>query len=219
MAVPASQSEAVGFLPGAVLSRIPLPERNRCALIGRAMETGPGINELYALAQGGDATAREKLYARLLVSFRVIVRQRMWGDEDAEDVLQDALAAVAGQYDELTVESSFAAWAYRVLSNKIVDHFKLKKIRAGKMEQLSQRRAEVVIRNPDPMLKLRIKACFAKIHQAHKQHASILSLHFQGYTTDEICRRLGITRNNCYVTLSRARAMLEKCLRREDEGS
>jgi len=219
LAVPPSRSEAEGFLLGAILSKIPLLGRNGPALIGRAMESGPGINELYALAQGGDAAAKERLYARLFVSFRVIVRQRMWGDEDAEDVLQDALAAVAGQYDELTVESSFAAWAHRVLSNKIVDHFKLKKIRAGKMEQLSQQRAEAMIRNPDPMFKLRIKACFAKIHQAHKQHARILSLHFQGYTTDEICRRLGVTRNNCYVTLSRARAMLEKCLRREDEDS
>ena len=183
------------------------------------MEPGPGINELYALAQGGDAAAKERLYARLLVSFRVIVRQRMWGDEDAEDVVQDALIAVVGQYDELTVESSFAAWAHRVLSNKIVDHFRLKKTRAVKMEQISRRPAEATVRNPDPMLKPRIKACLAKIHQVHRQHARILSLHFQGYTTEEICLRLGMTRNNCYVILSRARAMLEKCLSREDEDS
>jgi len=181
------------------------------------MEPRLGIDELYALAQRGDATAKEKLYARLLVSFRVIARHRMWRDEDADDVVQDALMAVVGQYDELIVESSFAGWAHRVLNNKIVDHYKVKKIRAGKVEQLYQRQAATMTHSPEPTLRLRIKTCFAKIHQAHRQHARILSLHFQGYTTDEICLRLGITRNNCYVSLSRARAMLEKCLDQEDE--
>jgi RNA polymerase sigma-70 factor (ECF subfamily) len=183
------------------------------------MEERLGIDELYTRAKAGDKAARDRLYERLLVSFRVIVRQRMWGDEDAEDVAQDALMAVIGQYDEIRIESSFAAWAYRVLSNKIVDHFKLKKIRAGKMEQLGQKRSQMPLREPDPLLKVRIKACFAKINELHRQHARILSLHFQGYATDEICLRLGITRTNCYVSLSRARAMLEKCLSQEEMDS
>ncbi|HUV29822.1 MAG TPA: sigma-70 family RNA polymerase sigma factor [Acidobacteriota bacterium] len=183
------------------------------------MEPMSGIDELYSLAHGGDAAARASLYARLLVCFRVIIRHRMWGDEDAEDVAQDALLAVVAKFDELTVESSFAAWAYRILHNKIVDHFRLKKIRTDKIRQLGQRRTGAVVSDPDPMLKVRIKTCFRKIHQTHRRHARILSLHFQGYTTDEICLRLGITRNNCWVTLSRARTMLEKCLSQEDEGS
>jgi RNA polymerase sigma-70 factor (ECF subfamily) len=183
------------------------------------MEDRLGIDELYARAKGGETAARNRLYERLLVSFRVIVRQRMWGDEDAEDVAQDALMAVVDNFDTIEIESSFASWAYRVLRNKIVDHFKLKKIRAGKMEELGQKRDNGVYTEPDPMLKTRIKACFAKIHRAHRQHARILSLHFQGYATDEICRHLGITRTNCYVSLSRARARLEKCLSREEEES
>ncbi|UCC45107.1 MAG: RNA polymerase sigma factor [Candidatus Zixiibacteriota bacterium] len=186
-------------------------------IMGALMRPLSGIDELYSLAHGGDADARESLYARLLVSFRVVIRHRMWGDEDAEDVAQDALLAVAGQFDELTIESSFAAWAYRVLNNKIADHFKLKKIRTGKIEQLRQQRTEAVVTDSNPVLKMKIKDCFEKIHRKHRQHARILSLRFQGYTTDEICQRLGITRNNCWVTLSRARAMLEKCLNQEGE--
>jgi RNA polymerase sigma factor (sigma-70 family) len=202
-----------------VIPTIPLLGRNQLALINLAMEPGQAIDELYALAQRGDTTAKERLFARLLVSFRVIARHRMWRDEDADDVVQDALMAVVGKYEELTVESSFAAWAYRVLNNKIVDHYKIKRIRSGKVEQLAQKQAATKTHDPDLTLKLRIKTCFSKINQAHRQHARILSLHFQGYTTDEICLRLGITRNNCYVSLSRARAMLEKCLNQEDEVS
>lgn len=183
------------------------------------MEPRLDIDEIYALARGGDPAAKERLYDRLLVSFRVVARHRMWGDEDADDVIQDALMAVVDKYDELTIESSFAAWAYKVLNNKIVDHYRVKKIRDGKVEQLAQRQAATMTRNPDPTLKLRIKSCFAKINRTHKQHARILSLHFRGFTTDEICLRLGITRNNCYVSLSRARTMLEKCLNQEDEAS
>ncbi|MCP4703685.1 MAG: hypothetical protein GY865_03665, partial [candidate division Zixibacteria bacterium] len=46
----------------------------------------------------------------------------------------------------------------------------------------------------------------------NRRHARILNLHFLGYTTEEICSRLEITKTNMYSLLSRARSMLELCL-------
>jgi len=177
------------------------------------------VDELYIRAKGGDKAARDRLFDLLLVSFRVIVRHRMWGDRSAEDVAQDALMAVVGEYDRILIKSSFTAWAYQVLNNKIVDHFRLKRIRAEKMEFLGQQRAEAEVYGPNPMLKIRIKKCFSMINRVHKQHARILNLHFQGYSTDDICRRMKITRNACYTSLSRARAMLRECLSQKEQGS
>ena len=68
----------------------------------------------------------------------------------------------------------------------------------------------------DPALKERIRECFKRVHRYRQQHARILNLHFQGYSTDEICEKLRMSRNNFYVSLSRARSMLADCLREEN---
>jgi len=127
--------------------------------------------------------------------------------------------AVTGQYDKIMIKSSFSVWANQVLHNKMVDHFRLKRLKTDKMEFLSQQRGVAEVSDPNPMLKIRIKKCFSMINKVHKQHARILNLHFQGYSTDEVCRRMKITRNACYVSLSRARAMLRKCLTQEEQNS
>ncbi|MDD5427124.1 MAG: hypothetical protein PHN52_11655, partial [candidate division Zixibacteria bacterium] len=67
---------------------------------------------------------------------------------------------------------------------------------------------------PNPMLRDRLLNCLRKIHGKNSQYARILNLHFQGFTTAEICRKLKITSNYCYVILLRARSMIEYCLER-----
>ncbi|MFC1475821.1 hypothetical protein ACFLQW_02320 [Candidatus Zixiibacteriota bacterium] len=44
----------------------------------------------------------------------------------------------------------------------------------------------------------------------------ILDLHIQGYTGDEIGRKLGVTKNSIFISLSRARAQLRICLEKGD---
>jgi DNA-directed RNA polymerase specialized sigma24 family protein len=58
--------------------------------------------------------------------------------------------------------------------------------------------------------------CFRKICRSNNRHARVLNLHYQGFTTVEICRRLDISENNLYVLLSRARRALELCLGKDD---
>jgi len=175
------------------------------------------IDELYKKAKTGPKSSEEQLYARLLESFRAIVQQHIWNDLDREEVAQDALLVVIAKYKEIKIESSFAAWALKVLHNKILDYVKIKQIRNRKLEELGQEQNPQSAPPSNPLLKARIKKCFAEIHKSHKKHARILNLSFQGYTTDEICEKLNISRNSYYVSLSRGRSMLQACLNQEDQ--
>lgn len=177
------------------------------------------IAESYRRAVTGDKLAEEQLYGALLVSFRIIVQRRVWDKLDGEEIVQDALMTIFKRSKEIQIESSFSGWAYNVLNNKILDYVKVKKVRNRKMEEYISAEGTPVVPAPDPILRARIKECFGKIHKSHRQHARILNLHFQGYSTDEICRSLNISRNNLYVSLSRARAMLEACLDKEEHDS
>ena len=177
------------------------------------------VNEAYRNAKEGDKTAEEQFCARLLVSFRVVVQRRIWDRADGEDIVQQALITILDKYKTTEIRSNFAAWAHKVLTNKMLDYFKLKQIRARKMDEFVGQQESPVVPPANPDLRARIKGCFAAINQSHKQHARILNLHFQGYSTEEICSTLKITRNNFYVSLSRARSMLERCLNQKGPDS
>lgn len=175
------------------------------------------INELYNRVLSGDKSAEEQLYQKLLVSFRVIVQHRVWDELSGEEIAQEALLTIFEKYKEIEIESNFSGWAYGVLQNKILDFVKMKQIRNRKMEEYISNKHEPNYQKPNPMLLSKLKKCFGKINDINKKHARILNFHFQGYTTEEICRILNITRSNLYASLSRARAQLETCLNQEDK--
>jgi RNA polymerase sigma factor (sigma-70 family) len=177
------------------------------------------INEAFQRAKKGDQAVEEQLFEQLVVSFRAIVQRRIWDRMDGEDVVQQALITVLGKYKTAEIATNFAAWAHKVLNNKIMDHIKMKQLRGLKMEEYIGQQETLMVRIPDPGLKARIKGCLARVNRSHKQYARILNLHFQGYSTEEICSALGITPNNFYVSLSRARTMLEACLKQKETDS
>ncbi|MCK5125729.1 MAG: RNA polymerase sigma factor [candidate division Zixibacteria bacterium] len=176
------------------------------------------INELYTDTIAGDPRAERRLFEQLTVSFRLFAQRRIGNSPDAEEIVQDALMIINDKYRDLRVDSSFSAWAYRVVSNKILDYTKTKKLHTQKLDQYSSERPVSVSFQPDSELLAKLKDCFGKIHGKHDKHARILNLHYQGFLVDEICLKMNISKNNLYVMLSRARKMLEICLEKGDIG-
>jgi len=165
------------------------------------------INSLYFTARSGDKAAEEQLFAVLAVRFRVLTNHKVWNEQDAEDVAQNALAVVAREYRQTDILISFAAWAYKVLDNRILSYLKGKK-----------QRADVYNNDPpeflqsEPMLKMKLLDCVRRVRRANRKYGLAVLLHYQGYTTSEVCAKLGVTTQNFYMILSRARAMLKRCL-------
>jgi RNA polymerase sigma factor (sigma-70 family) len=174
------------------------------------------IDSLYLKARGGDSCAENELFQRLSVSFTVILQHRVWNAGDREEVLQNAMLTIAQKYRDLTLHSSFGGWAYGVLNNKIMDYVKYKQVRSGTVAGESALRVQEVQDEPDSALKSRLLICLKRIAEINSRFARILNLHYQGYSTGEICDKLDIKRNHFYVVLSRARSMLAECLDRRD---
>ena len=174
------------------------------------------INDLYSLARDGSPGSEDKLFHGLGESFHIFVQQRIWNREDCEEIVQETLAAIAAKYREINFEISFAAWAYKVLENKILHYYRTKRCRESKFTpgDDEQERAASPATNPD--LKRRLLDCLRKISGVNRRHARILNFCYQGFSTDEVCERLGVSRNNVYILLSRARSMLKLCLNEGD---
>lgn len=174
------------------------------------------INALYKNVLDEIPGSEERLFESLSDSFGFFVQQRIWSEQDAKDVVQEALATIAGKYESIDFETSFAAWAYRVLQNKVLEYYRRKQCRESKFAQLTDEGSDSNPSDPDPTLRNRLLGCLKKIGQANSKYARVLNFKYQGYPTEEICDRMEMTRNGLYIVLSRARSLLKVCLQTGD---
>jgi RNA polymerase sigma factor (sigma-70 family) len=170
------------------------------------------IDELYAATCTGEKRAESQLFERLSVRFSMIAHLKIGNREDAEDVVQDALSAIAREYRSMEFRS-FRAWAYKVFDNRLLNYI------GGKMRK-NKNTVPILVENqlitgnsnPDFDLKIRLRECLGKIRAINTRYARILNLHYQGFPADDICGKLGVTKENLYMILSRARSTLNRCL-------
>ena len=174
------------------------------------------INALHEVARLGDQSAEKALFESLAVRFRLFVHQRIRNEEDGEDIVQDTLMAISREYGKLDIETSFAAWAYKVLNNRIMNHLRKNRTEQQRIHQMVEGENLASSANVDPLLEMKLVECLEKIAGVNRRYARILDLHYQGYTGDEVCDKLKIKRNHAYVILSRARSMLKMCLEKGD---
>lgn len=175
---------------------------------------GNEIDNLYLLARDGDQKAEEQVFSRLSARFQLFIRRRISDAQDREEVVQDALMAVCKDYKNVTFRSSFAAWAYKVLENRLFYYYQTKKSRSARARKLAEME-QVSASSPEDEeidLKQRLLNCLRGICKSNPRYARILNLHYLGYGSDEICERLSLTHSNYYSILSRARSLLEYCL-------
>jgi RNA polymerase sigma factor (sigma-70 family) len=175
------------------------------------------IDLLYDKTIGGDRLAEEELFVALSERFEQFAYHRIWDKEDAKDVVQDALSVIAKEYRSVDIEKSFAAWAHKVLDNRILAYIKANQKRrtriASALESPDQPDLSASF-NPD--LRIRLLDCLKKIGRVNRRHARIIDLHYHGFSTEEISGKLRLSRNGLYVLLHRARRMLERCLETGD---
>ncbi|MEE8575621.1 MAG: RNA polymerase sigma factor [candidate division Zixibacteria bacterium] len=175
----------------------------------------PKINILYELALNGGDKEQEQLFEALSVRFRLFAYQRIWGEDDAKEVVQDALMTVLSEYRQIQIESSFSAWAYQVLKFRIQSHIRKKQRQGERLRPLEEDDGQAVGFTVDPILENSLLDCLRKMGKVNSRYARILNLKYQGHSAADICSRLQIKPNNLYVLLHRARTQLKNCL---DDG-
>ncbi len=169
------------------------------------------INDLYTKSINGDIQAEKLLFQHLSVSFRMFALQRVRNKQDIEEVVQNSLMVVFNKYKDIDIKTNFASWAYKVLKNQLLSYYKAKRLpKNSNQSLLIDYGKEYDEDNSD--LRVRLFECIKRINNVNKNFARILNLHYQGYSTDEICEKLELSVSNFYTTLSRARTMLKICL-------
>ena len=169
------------------------------------------VNDLYQQALNGDSIAADKMFGILRERFSLFLQLRVSNQQDREDLLQEILAVIASKYKVEEKKDNFSGWAYRVLENKVLHYYRQKKSRREK-EVPMELHGSASKTSPDYLLKINLKSCLKMMHKKNKRYTEILSQHYQGFSSEEICQNMKINKNSMYILLSRAREMLRVCL-------
>jgi RNA polymerase sigma-70 factor, ECF subfamily len=169
------------------------------------------MEELVKKARAGDSTAEKQLFEKLLVRFQYLAKLKI-GENNSEDLAQEACITVFEKYKDESFTVGFLPWAHGVLKMKTGNYLQKKKRLADRQQEIGED-ADFVDRDAvDPDLKRFLMECLSKLKKAGGNYARILNLSHQGFSTNDICDRLGIRANSYYVALSRGRVMLRDCL-------
>lgn len=171
------------------------------------------MDQLFAKAKEGDTQAEKELFQLLFVRFTTLAKRRI-GKGEAEDIAQEACVTVLEKYKTETFTKGFTAWAYGVLRMKIGNYMQGRMLKEKSMVPATDfdQAEHSLSTKPDYDLKLKLIDCLGKLFKMNRRHAQLLDFFYQGYTTDEICRKIKIKPNNFYVILNRVRQMLKTCL-------
>ncbi|MCP4705794.1 MAG: sigma-70 family RNA polymerase sigma factor, partial [candidate division Zixibacteria bacterium] len=148
--------------------------------------------------------------------FSVLVELRIRNRQETEEIVQDILMVVAEKYRSIKIEISFSSWAYRIMENMLLHYYRKQK---SQKVSLTQPIGDLHIQSnnsPDLILMRQLKKCLKQLNSANNRYARIINLKHLGYSTEEMCEKLKISKNNVCVILSRARSLLKQCLEKGD---
>ena len=149
----------------------------------------------------------------------------------AEDAVQETMVAAIQGAERFAGDSSVRTWLIGILKHKIIDHFR----KASREQPLDPDNDETSLDDFDVLFKedghfidepcawdnpeqaLSQSKFFEVLERCMeglpKNTARVFIMReVMGSDTDEICRELSITANNCWVLLYRARMALRACL-------
>ncbi len=150
---------------------------------------------------------RQKLYR---FAFRLL-----GNEEDAQDIIQDALMKVWGMQEKMAELQNMEAWCMRITRNLALDKIKSRKYRvadeldrAGELPALHQQNPHAVTEQNDVMEKVHVA-----INALPEKYRTILQLRdIDGHSYQEIADILDIDMNDVKVNLHRARKTVREKL-------
>jgi RNA polymerase sigma-70 factor (ECF subfamily) len=167
-------------------------------------------------------------HRRALLKFAML---QLRNETQAEDCVQEALAAAIQGADRFSGGSSVRTWLIGILKHKILDHFR----RASREQAFTVNDEDASLEdfdamflpdghyvdppaawaNPEQALSQReffevLETCMERLP---KKTARVFHMReVLGLEVEEICGELTITANNCWVMIYRARMVLRECL-------
>ncbi|HZI24090.1 MAG TPA: sigma-70 family RNA polymerase sigma factor [Chryseolinea sp.] len=129
--------------------------------------------------------------------------------EDRKDLFQEIVLQVWKSLGNFRQESSIGTWMYRIALNTAITHLRKEKRSGGKV---SLDGIDIPELNEDSEKEEQLKQLFKAIENLDRIDKSIILLHLEEKSYEEISEITGLTRTNVGVRLNRIKAKLSNTI-------
>jgi len=158
--------------------------------------------------------AKEYIYKRYYGYLIAVILRYVKDDYEAEELVNESFMRVfkgmagfnARGGDVMQLEKPFLAWMGRIAANLSIDHLRAKK-QFSLMESTEE--FEVVLDSVHPSTGLEVAEILRLLDQLPDIQRAIFNLYeVEGYSHEEIAKRLGVPESTCRTYLTRAKKKL-----------
>jgi len=172
--------------------------------------------EIVELSKTGNRKAQFELYKLYSKAMFNICMRIMNSREDAEDSLQDAFCEIFDKLKTFREESSFGAWAKKIVINTCIN--KLKKKKPELILDSIPEKPEDQKDQDTESLKLEVEKVLQAVSLLPDGYRLILNLYlFEGYDHREISQILGISESTSKSQYMKAKNKIKKLIVNQNE--
>lgn len=160
----------------------------------------------------GRPRSQEALYKRFASAMYGLCLQYASSEEDAQDIMQDGFIKVFSKLDQVNNPAAFPGWIRRVMINTALEKYRSQVF----LQRVDDIREEMNEETVDGIYdSLTSGELVGLIQTLSPKYRLVFNLYaVEGYSHQEISKELGITVGTSKSNLSRARAILQKKIKK-----
>lgn len=171
--------------------------------------------DLVARCREGDRMAEDELYRRYAAKIYTLCRRYLRDDEDAKDLMHDALIKALEKIDSFNYsgDGSLYAWIRRITINMAVNHIKRYRWKIVALEDDMLDTRDLI--EDERVTSIPHEVLLGWISSLPDVRRAVFNLYcIDGYTHREIASMLGISEKGSAGILAQARKQLKEKIRR-----
>ncbi|MBI6546084.1 MAG: sigma-70 family RNA polymerase sigma factor [Cyanobacteria bacterium NC_groundwater_1444_Ag_S-0.65um_54_12] len=179
------------------------------------MVSTPEQRELICRARNGDKAAFETLIGPQLDRFYGLAYQLIRNEDDAADVVQEALIKAYRSLGSFRGDADFFTWMARILRNTVLDELKRAVRRHEEPVETLPESLDRSLEGKAEQKELReiVHGCISQL--SSKLREPLVMFDIEGYSYEEISQILGINIGTVKSRLNRARESLRQKLNKQ----
>ncbi|MCQ2284861.1 MAG: sigma-70 family RNA polymerase sigma factor [Bacteroidales bacterium] len=156
--------------------------------------------------KNGNSLCQKQLYLDYGPFVKGICLRYTQDEMEAEDLFHDVFVYILTHIDKLKEFNNLHGWLRTVTINKIIDHFRYKKIRSVEsLDDLSTEPSE----EPDDVPPIELEQLIHIINQIPERYRTVFNLYvIDKYKQEDIAQMMGETQTNIRTLISRSKSML-----------
>lgn len=181
------------------------------------MTTSEGLDELGASAGSLAELSFEEVYRTHASGVSRWIR-RLWGDRDAEDVLQEVFLIAQRRLAEFRGDAAIATWLYGVTVRVVIARRRKERLRRLIWARAALEPADGVSSAPSPHATLEQSESAALVYSildqlSERDRALLILFEIEGVSARSIASVLNMKVNAVWVALARARARFKRAFK------